>query len=262
MQFQIGDMVTRASYQMDIMFRIIRIDETDQHEATAILHGNEVRLIADAKMSDLVLIQKEEQLTREKDDERKINESLDLLRQDYQLLREKQEYYTSGQYQHQEQYFHMPGKVLHLDGDASYLKKCLDVYERIGVPVYGVHCHEKKMPSVIDSLLDQYRPDILVITGHDAYSKQKGGVNDIGAYRHSRHFVETVQKARKKIPHLDQLVIFGRLSISFRIIDPSRCQFCKLTFTCEHPCARSRLYRCEDQLHSICRSNQRMGCAS
>ncbi|BBP86475.1 hypothetical protein BsIDN1_00930 [Bacillus safensis] len=58
MQFQIGDMVTRASYQMDIMFRIIRIDETDQHEATAILHGNEVRLIADAKMSDLVLIQK------------------------------------------------------------------------------------------------------------------------------------------------------------------------------------------------------------
>jgi len=209
MQFQIGDMVTRASYQMDIMFRIIRIDETDQHEATAILHGNEVRLIADAKMSDLVLIQKEEQMTREKDDERKINESLDLLRQDYQLLREKQEYYTSGQYQHQEQYFHMPGKVLHLDGDASYLKKCLDVYERIGVPVYGVHCHEKKMPSVIDSLLDQYRPDILVITGHDAYSKQKGGVNDIGAYRHSRHFVETVQKARKKIPHLDQLVIFA-----------------------------------------------------
>ena len=66
MQFQIGDMVTRASYQMDIMFRIIRIDETDQHEATAILHGNEVRLIADAKMSDLVLIQKEEQLTRER----------------------------------------------------------------------------------------------------------------------------------------------------------------------------------------------------
>lgn len=67
----------------------------------------------------------------------------------------------------------MPGKVLHLDGDASYLKKCLDVYERIGVPVYGVHCHEKKMPSMIDSLIDQYRPDILVITGHDAYSKQR-----------------------------------------------------------------------------------------
>lgn len=66
MQFQIGDMVTRASYQMDILFRIIRIDETDQHEATAILHGNEVRLIADAKLSDLVKVQKEEQLTREK----------------------------------------------------------------------------------------------------------------------------------------------------------------------------------------------------
>jgi hypothetical protein len=46
---------------------------------------------------------------------------------------------------------------------------------------------------------DKYRPDILVITGHDAYSKHKGGVNDLSAYRHSKHFVETVQKARRKI---------------------------------------------------------------
>jgi spore coat assembly protein len=65
------------------------------------------------------------------------------------------------------------------------------------------------MSSKVGQLLDYYRPDILVITGHDAYSKAKGKINDINAYRHSKHFVETVMEARRKIPHLDQLVIFA-----------------------------------------------------
>ncbi|EAR63295.1 hypothetical protein B14911_02244 [Bacillus sp. NRRL B-14911] len=65
------------------------------------------------------------------------------------------------------------------------------------------------MPSKIGQLIDYYRPDILVITGHDAYSKAKGKVTDINAYRHSKHFVQTVREARRKIPHLDQLVIFA-----------------------------------------------------
>ncbi|MCY9295234.1 sporulation peptidase YabG, partial [Bacillus spizizenii] len=37
----------------------------------------------------------------------------------------------------------------------------------------------------------------------------KGSIDDLNAYRHSKHFVETVQNARKKTPHLDQLVIFA-----------------------------------------------------
>jgi spore coat assemly protein len=65
------------------------------------------------------------------------------------------------------------------------------------------------MPNRIGQLIDYYRPDILVITGHDAYSKAKGKVTDLNAYRHSKHFVQTVREARRKIPHLDQLVIFA-----------------------------------------------------
>jgi spore coat assembly protein len=72
-----------------------------------------------------------------------------------------------------------------------------------------VHCNEKEMPGKIGSLLDYYRPDILVITGHDAYSKALGEKNDINAYRHSKYFVQTVREARKKLPNLDQLVIFA-----------------------------------------------------
>jgi hypothetical protein len=41
------------------------------------------------------------------------------------------------------------------------------------------------MPASIDELLDKYRPDILVITGHDAYSKHKGSV-----YRHTDFFIK------------------------------------------------------------------------
>ena len=35
------------------------------------------------------------------------------------------------------------------------------------------------MPYKISSLLDHYRPDILVVTGHDSYSKAKGNISNI-----------------------------------------------------------------------------------
>ena len=47
MQFKIGDMVVRKSYRRDILFRIIRIDQSANGEPVAVLHGDEVRLIAD-----------------------------------------------------------------------------------------------------------------------------------------------------------------------------------------------------------------------
>ncbi|ALC83262.1 MULTISPECIES: sporulation peptidase YabG [Bacillus] len=209
MQFQIGDLVTRKSYHGDIVFRIISIERLETGKWIAMLHGDEYRLVADAEFTDLQTIKKEEQLVRKRENDLRLSESLDLLKQDYKLSREKHEYQATGRYRHQEHYFSMPGKVLHLDGDSVYLNKCLAVYEKIGVPVFGIHCDEKKMPLIIEGLLDKYRPDILVVTGHDAYSKQKGSIDDINAYRHSKHFVQTVQKARKKIPHLDQLVIFA-----------------------------------------------------
>lgn len=103
----------------------------------------------------------------------------------------------------------MPGKVLHMDGDSLYLKKCTQVYDRLGVPVYGVHLHEKEMPLQVASLIEMVRPEILVITGHDAYSKSKGGEQEMKAYRNSRHFVDTVMEARKVVPYMDHLVIFA-----------------------------------------------------
>lgn len=202
------DIVGRISHKCDILFRVIDIKE-ENGKKIAILYGEDYRLIADAPYEDLILIDslKRNELTKEY---RSLEEqSFQLFKQDIDLIRQKQEYDTTAGYKKKINYFQIPGRVLHIDGDPSYLKKCLELYNKIGIPVTGIHCNEKEMPQKINHLIEYYRPDILVITGHDSYSKSKGSVGDINAYRHSKYFVQTVREARKKVPHLDQLVIFA-----------------------------------------------------
>jgi spore coat assembly protein len=208
MDIKVGDIVARKSYKCDLLFRVIDIKEKGE-EREAILYGEDVRLIADAPCSDLVIIDEREQQERKKKEIELIEQSFKLFRQDYRAIKQKIEYQATGGYRTEKDFFQIPGRVLHLDGDPLYLRKCLDLYERIGVPVYGVHCEESEMPEKVGALIEQFRPDILVITGHDSYSKSKGKISDLKAYRHSKHFVQTVKEARKKVPHLDQLIIFA-----------------------------------------------------
>lgn len=202
------DIVGRLSYNCDLLFRVIDIQESNGKKI-AILFGEDLRIVADAPYEDLVIIDQKDRLKLTQEYRSLEEQSLQLFRQDVSLLKQRREYEVSGGYSKPSNYFQIPGKVLHLDGDASYLKKCLTLYEKIGVPVLGVHCNEKEMAEKVGQLIDDYRPDILVITGHDAYSKAKGKMSDISSYRHSKHFVQTVREARKKVPHLDQLFIFA-----------------------------------------------------
>lgn len=208
MSLTINSIVGRKSYQCDLLFRVIDIKKINGIE-TAILYGEDYRLIADAPFHDLVIMNSEEQSKISKEFRSLEAQSFELFQQDIDLLRQKYEYDASNGYSQEFNYFHIPGRVLHLDGDPTYLKKCIDLYEKIGIKVFGVHCYEKDMPYQIGPLIDKYRPDILVITGHDSYSKSKGKKTDLNAYRHSKHFVQTVIEARKKVPNLDQLVIFA-----------------------------------------------------
>ncbi|MBT2699398.1 sporulation peptidase YabG [Bacillus sp. ISL-40] len=208
MDIKLMDIVGRRSYNCDILFRVIDVRKINDQKF-AVLYGEDFRLVADAPYEDLVVID-DNQRVRLKNEYRTLEEqSFKLFKQDVELIKNRQEYEATGGYVKPSNYFQMPGKVLHLDGDPSYLKKCMTLYEKVGIPVLGIHCNEKEMPEKIGELIDLYRPDILVITGHDAYSKAKGKMTDINAYRHSKHFVQTVKEARKKIPHLDQLVIFA-----------------------------------------------------
>lgn len=208
MQIKLMDIVARQSYNCDILFRVKDFKERNGKKF-AILYGEDFRLIADAPYEDLVVVNQNERIKLKQEYRSLEEQSFRLFTQDVDLLKQRRDYEVTGGYAKPSNYFQIPGKVLHLDGDPTYLKKCLDVYEKIGIPVTGIHCDEKEMSFKIGSLIDYYRPDILVITGHDAYSKAKGKISDINAYRHSRHFVQTVREARRIVPNLDQLVIFA-----------------------------------------------------
>lgn len=203
-KLKVGDFVTRNSYGNDLLFRISKIEDN-----TVIIVGEEMRLIADAPISDLLLVTDKERTTRKVEEKKKEESCYRLFRQDSRLLQSRNEYEMTEGYSSNGSYFELPGRILHLDGDPIYLKKCTDLYEKLGVPIYGVHMQEKEMPSQITSLLEMVRPDILVITGHDAYMRSKGERNEVKAYRNTKYFAEAVREARKFEPHIDHLVIFA-----------------------------------------------------
>ena len=161
----IGDYVTRKSYNNDIVFKIIDIEDSIYY-----LKGVSVRLLADSYEDDLVLADKNSKAFDDKEYLDRINIVTNMDREDY---------------------FYLPGKILHLDGDKEYLNKCLNYYKRINLRAIGVVEQETNMPFKIRELLEKYNPNILVITGHDAYYQKKGNQDDINAYKNSRNFIET-----------------------------------------------------------------------
>ena len=91
----IGDYITSNSYQNDTIFEVI-----NRKKDILYLKGVEFRLYADANVSDCVLLNKEEILKKIK--EVKPDKIMD-----------------------RSEYFYLPAKILHLDGDNDYLDKCM-----------------------------------------------------------------------------------------------------------------------------------------
>jgi spore coat assemly protein len=208
MNINVGDIVERASYKYDLLFRVVELKQNGD-EVIAILYGDDFRLIADAPLSDLRVIIESEYRERGKRSSVQIEQNYKLFKKEALEQKEKRKYEATNGFRTEVNLFQIPGRVLHIDGDPLYLKKCIEMYNKMGVPVEGIYCKETELPTKIGYYLDHYRPDILVITGHDAYTKAKGLVTDIDAYRHSRYFVDAVKEARRKVPSLDHLVIFA-----------------------------------------------------
>lgn len=204
MKVKKGDIVARLSYKCDLLFRVVEVYPT-----YVMIAGEDMRLLADAPIEDVVIIPEKEQLVYRKEAAALEEDSYKLFRQDAKLMKQRSDYIISSEYANESSYFELRGRVLHIDGDSLYLRKCMEIYEKLGVPVYGVHIHEKEMPEQISSLLEMVQPDIVVVTGHDAYLKTKGEETDVRAYRHTKYFAECVRIARKHTWHRDELVIFA-----------------------------------------------------
>ena len=180
MQFTIGSLVTRISYNHDTVFKILKIKNQ-----VAYLKGVQVRLYADAFLEDLQLYV---------EDERSLEDDLDL---DLSLNEDRGDY------------FFLPGKVLHIDADEDYLQRCLKFYKKNKVMVVGKKIDEQDVYKEIRNLLVLYQPDIVIITGHDAYYAKKGDLKDNNNYRNTGAFVKAVKEARKYEKSHEKLVIIA-----------------------------------------------------
>lgn len=184
MNFKVGDIVSRKSYNNDIYFKIIDISNN-----IAILKGVELRLYADSELDDLV--RSSTKLNTVKSDREIINENIKSLDLD------------------RSEYFYLPGKILHIDGDEDYLERCIKFYRNLNVKAYGLKLKEEEMADYIDQYLKEYTPDILVITGHDAYYKKKNDISNIDNYQNSGNFINAVKKARKYEKDQNKLIIIS-----------------------------------------------------
>ena len=107
------------------------------------------------------------------------------------------------------------GKILHLDGDRRYSDKSVKYYRQLGLDAVVKNIPEYRQASVVIELLERYKPDILIITGHDSMIKKGTDYNNIYNYRNSRHFANTVREARKWGKTSRELVIFAGACQSF-----------------------------------------------
>lgn len=180
MDFKVGDYVTRKSYNNDTVFKIINIVSD-----IAYLKGTEVRLYADSDLSDLIKseVPREDKFFEDEVRGNKITEKDD--------------------------YFYLPGKILHIDGDEEYLEKCLKFYKSSGVYAIGKKIKEENMYEQIPLLLKEYKPDIIIITGHDAYYKKKGSIKDINNYKNTKFFIKAIKSARSYEKSHEKLVIIA-----------------------------------------------------
>ena len=106
--FQIGDLVTRKSYDNDIIFKVIKIENGNYF-----LKGVVVRLFADSPSEDLKIY---------------TSNSIDDFTPEIDVYRSLE----------RNEYFYLPGRILHIDGDKDYLDKCMDFYKKNKLKAYGV----------------------------------------------------------------------------------------------------------------------------
>lgn len=196
-----GDLVTRKSYGGDVIFRIEELERQ-----VAILKGVEYRLLADATYVDLMRVEDADTHRATEEARLRVQETSRLLGFQRRLQKEKRT--LSGA--EDSPYFELPGKVLHLDGDANYLRKSMLVYGELGIPAEGHYVHESLMSEAVYRLLPTVKPDILVITGHDGLLKdQMMNKSYIGSYKNSLNFVNAVVTARQYERNRDTLAIIA-----------------------------------------------------
>ncbi|MBM7855182.1 spore coat assembly protein [Desulfohalotomaculum tongense] len=208
-----GDIVARKSYDKDIFFKVIDVFIDKNKKKHALVKGIDMRLYASAPVEDLEPIEAMDVANYWKKMMKKANDQIN--RVFSRRMEEREKSFSRAlkrEYREQKkkiESFDKPGTVLHLDGDEDYLNLCLTTYRQMGVPAHGYHVAEERQPRVVAQYLEEHRPDILVLTGHDGFVKGKKDYKDVRNYHNSQNFIDAVRAARHYEKNMDDLIIFA-----------------------------------------------------
>lgn len=124
-EVKVGDIVGRRSYNSDTMFRIEEIVGD-----TVYLKGIFFRLTADAPISDLEIISREEYQRAEQVE-------FDQYRTILPPVMNQMRSYDNGD-------FYISGRILHIDGDEEYLQKSIKLYKYAKVYAQALPFQKKR----------------------------------------------------------------------------------------------------------------------
>ena len=204
---EIGEYVVRKSYGRDITFKIIDIKQK-KNKKIYILKGINFRIIADSLEDDLENVGDDFAGDKDRIFNSRVNESIRramVLRGRGVKPSQKSQKISKNDHL----VFGRPGKILHVDGDSSYLETCLKVYKQLKLDATGVAISEYEQPRKILDYVKECKPDIVVLTGHDGVIKGTTNYLDLNNYRNSKYFIEAVNVLRNYNASYDELVIFA-----------------------------------------------------
>ena len=157
-----GDIVTRKTHKPDILFSVQDIFRNQNGNLIAILKGITSRIVVDACMHELILLD-----TKEADASLR---SLDIRIEDRinNILKKEKGIVKQRNFENIK-----TGKILHLDGDRLYSEKSARYYKKVGLKAIVKNIPENKQHVLVKDYINKYDPDILVLTGHDRDDKNR-----------------------------------------------------------------------------------------
>lgn len=173
-----GSIVTKISDNRNVLFKVEKILKSSKNEE-ALLKGLFVRIIERIALKDLRVVDRKE-VNKYIEDTNKLLEKRIYKRRNRQDLKQIK-----------------TGSILHIDGDRRYTEKSYRYYKKLGLNSIVKFVPEEKQELYINHLLSKYKPDILVITGHDGMIRKGKCFNDLYNYINSKYFINTVRKARE-----------------------------------------------------------------
>lgn len=194
--FNIGDIVVRKSYGGDTHFKIVNIKNKERSAPVYILKGLLYRLEADSDGSDLII-------QNPQDVYRSIRQNIYHARRHASRSRNVFRSFLLSRFRGK------PGSILHIDSSQEFMETCIQHYSDAQIRAIGKCVSEDQQPYYVKRLLEQYSPDILVLTGHDGVKKDSLVQDSLDNYRTSKYFVQSVKEARKYQPSLDKLCVFA-----------------------------------------------------